>query len=46
MYYFTENEIRKLNSINDDEVSLTSFTVIENFMKKAIQILKDKEALD
>jgi len=45
MYYFTENEIRKLNSINDDEVSLASFTVIENFMKKAIQILKDKEAL-
>ena len=45
MYYFTENEIRKLNSINDDEVSLASFTVIENFMEKAIQILKDKEAL-
>ena len=39
MYYFTENEIRKLNSINDDVVSLASFTVIENFMKKAIQIL-------
>ena len=44
MYYFSENEIQKLNTVTDKETVLATFSAIDNLMTEAIHFLEQENA--